>query len=42
MYRRIAVAIFTLSISVHSYAHRDPEQRWTDKNNAEQYAAYMM
>jgi hypothetical protein len=42
MYRRIAVAIFTLSISVHSYAHRDPEQRWTDKNNAEQYAAYMI
>ena len=42
MYRRIAVAIFTLSISVHCYAQRDPERRWTDKNNAEQYAAYMI
>ena len=37
MYRRIA-----LSISVHCYAQRGPERRWTDKNNAEQYAAYMI
>jgi hypothetical protein len=42
MYRRIALAIFALSISVHCYAQRDPERRWTDKNNAEQYAAYMI
>jgi len=42
MYRRIALAIFTLSISVHCYAQRDPERTWTDKNNAEQYAAYMI
>jgi len=42
MYRRIALAIFTLSISVHCYAQRDPERKWTDKNNAEQYAAYMI
>ncbi len=42
MYRRIALAILTLSISVHCYAQRDAERRWTDKNNAEQYAAYMI
>lgn len=42
MYRRIALAIFTLSISVHCSAQGDPERRWTDKNNAEQYAAYMI
>jgi hypothetical protein len=42
MYRLIALAILTLSISVHCYAQRDPERRWTDKNNAEQYAAYMI
>ena len=42
MCRRIALAIFTLSISVHCYAQRDPERRWTDKNNAEQYAVYMI
>ena len=42
MYRRIALAIFTLSIGVHCYAQRDPERKWTDKNNAEQYAAYMI
>jgi hypothetical protein len=42
MYRRIALAIFRFSISVHCCAQRDPERRWTDKNNAEQYAAYMI
>jgi hypothetical protein len=42
MCRRIVLAIFALSISVHCYAQRDPERRWTDKNNAEQYAAYMI
>jgi hypothetical protein len=42
MYRRIAIAIFTLSIGVHCYAQRDPERGWTDKNNAEKYAAYMI
>jgi hypothetical protein len=40
MYRQIALAIFTLSISVHCCAQRDPERGWTDKNNAEKYAAY--
>jgi outer membrane protein assembly factor BamA len=42
MYTRIAAAIFTLSLSVYSYAQRSPEGRWTDKNNAEEYAAYMI
>jgi hypothetical protein len=42
MYRRIAFAIFTLSTALHLCAQRDPERRWTDKNNAEQYAAYMI
>ena len=42
MYRRIALAIFAFSISVHCYAQHNPERRGTDKNNAEQYAAYMI
>jgi len=43
MYRRIALAIFTLSISVHCYAQRDHERTFmTDKNYVEQYAAYMI
>jgi outer membrane protein assembly factor BamA len=42
MFRRIALAIFTLSIGVHCYAQRDPERGWTDKNNAEEYAAYLI
>jgi hypothetical protein len=42
MYRRIALAVFTLSISVYCCAQRAPEQRWTDKNNAESYAAHMI
>ena len=42
MYRQIALAIFTLSISVYCYAQRDSQRKWTDKNNAEQYAAYMI
>ena len=42
MYRRIALAIFAFSISVHCYSQHNPERRGTDKNNAEQYAAYMI
>jgi hypothetical protein len=42
MYRRFALAIFTLFIGFYSYAQRDPERGWTDKNNAEHYAAYMI
>jgi outer membrane protein assembly factor BamA len=42
MYRRIALAVFTLCISVYSQAQQDPERKWTDKNNAGQYAAYMI
>ena len=42
MYRRIALAIFTLSISVPCYSQRDPERTMTDKNYVEQYAAYMI
>ena len=42
MYRRIALAVLTLLISVCCYAQSDTERRWTDQNNAEQYAAYMI
>ena len=42
MCRRIALAILTLSISVHCYAQRDPERTETDKNYVEKYAAYMI
>jgi hypothetical protein len=42
MYRRIAFAIFALSISFYAYAQGTPERGWTDKNNAEEYAAYMI
>ena len=42
MYRRIALAVFTLCISVYSQAQQEPKHRWTDKNNAEEYAAYMI
>jgi outer membrane protein assembly factor BamA len=42
MYQRIALVVFTLSISVYSRAQQGYEQRWTDKNNAEEYAAYVI
>jgi hypothetical protein len=42
MYRRIALALFTLSIGFNAYAQGTPERGWTDKNNAEEYAAYMI
>jgi hypothetical protein len=42
MDRRIALGVLTLAISVRGYAQRDAEQRLTDKNNAEHYAAYMV
>ena len=42
MYRRFALAIFTLSISVHSYAQEALAPGWTDKNNTERCAAYMI
>lgn len=42
MYRRIALGVLTLAICVCGYAQRDAGQRWSDKNNAEHYAAYMI
>ena len=42
MCRRIALAVFTLCISFYSQAQQKPNQIWTDKNNAEEYAAYMV
>ena len=43
MYRQIALStVFGLCICLYSQAQQHPEQRWTDKNNAEQYAAYMI
>jgi hypothetical protein len=42
MYRRIALALFTLSIGFSAYAQGTPERGWTDKNNADEYAAYMI
>ena len=44
MTRRIALLLFVLSVSMCSYAQqgRPLEPGWTDKNNTERYAAYML
>ena len=42
MYRRIALAIFAFSIGFYSHAQDNPGRGWTDKNNAEEYAAYLI
>jgi hypothetical protein len=40
---RIAFLLFTLSLSVYSCAQEGADERgWTDKNNTEMYAAYML
>jgi len=42
MYPRITLVVFTLCVSCSLSAQVSSEQRWTDKNDAEQYAAYMI
>jgi outer membrane protein assembly factor BamA len=34
--------LFALCISIYSQAQQEGEQKWTDKNNAGQYGAYMI
>ena len=43
MRERIAFLPIVLSLTVYMWAQEDAvEHRWTDKNNAEMYAAYML
>jgi hypothetical protein len=42
MCQRIASAIVALFACLYSFAQTSTGQGWTDKNNAEQYAAYMI
>jgi hypothetical protein len=43
MRERIAFLPIVLSLTVYMWAQEDAvEHRWTDKNNAEMHAAYML
>lgn len=42
MAQRILFVIAVLSAGIYSFAQTGPERGWTDKNNAEESAAYMI